>query len=109
MQCLSLLNIPVFCAVLEETYAMWWTLRESCSSSKTPKYFIIISFFNCVTISIFILLRGNFLLFDWLNAEVFQLNLKYLDVKITVTMATQNHLLILLHELCKNGGKISRF
>ena len=24
-------------------------------------------------------------------------------------MVTQNHLLILLHELCKNGGNISRF
>ena len=38
MQCLSLLNIPVFCAILEQTYAMWWTLHESCPSSKTPKY-----------------------------------------------------------------------
>ena len=69
----------------------------------------MISFFNCVTISIFILLRGNFLLFDWLRVEVFQLNLKYLHVKITVTMVTQNHQIISLHELRKNGGKISRF
>ena len=47
--------------------------------------------------------------FDWLRAEVFQLNLKYLHVKITVTMVTQNHQIISLHELRKNGGKFSRF
>ena len=34
----------------------------------------------------FILLPEKFLQFDWLRAEVFQLNLKYLHVKITVTM-----------------------
>ena len=28
---------------------------------------------------------------DWLRADVFQLNLKYLHVKVTVTMVTQNH------------------
>ena len=33
-----------------------------------------------------ILLPGKFLLFDWLRAEVFQPNLKYLHVKITVSM-----------------------
>ena len=31
----------------------------------------------------FILLYGKFLQFDWLRAVVFQLNLKYLHVKIT--------------------------
>ena len=31
----------------------------------------------------FILLREKFLQFDWLRAVVFQLNLKYLHVKIT--------------------------
>ena len=31
----------------------------------------------------FILLHGKFLQFDWLRAVVFQLNLKYLHVKIT--------------------------
>ena len=56
----------------------------------------------------FILLHGKFLPFDWLKAEVFQLNLKYLHVKITATLVTQNHQKISLHELCKNGGKISR-
>ena len=51
----------------------------------------------------------KFLPFDWLRAEVFQLNLKYLHVKITVTMVTQNHQIISSHEFRKNGGKISRF
>ena len=36
-----------------------------------------------VTISAFILLHEKFLQFDWLRAVVFQLNLKYLHVKIT--------------------------
>ena len=40
---------------------------------------------------------------------MFQLNLKYLHVKITVTMVSQNHQIILLHELRKNGGRILRF
>ena len=57
----------------------------------------------------FILLPEKFLPFDWLRADVFQLNLKYLHVKITVTMVTQNHQIISSHELRKNGGKISRF
>jgi len=57
----------------------------------------------------FILLPEKFLQFDWLRADVFQLNLKYLHVKITVTMVTQNHQIISSHELRKNGGKISRF
>ena len=30
-------------------------------------------------------------------------------MKITVTIVTQNHQIILSHELRKNGGKISRF
>ena len=33
-----------------------------------------------------ILPPGKFLQFDWLRAEIFQLNLKYLLVKITLTM-----------------------
>ena len=61
------------------------------------------------TIQGLILLPEKFLPFDWLSAEVFQLNLKYLHVKITVTMVTQNHQIISSHELRKNGGKISRF
>ena len=36
-----------------------------------------------VDITIFILLLEKFLQFDWLRAVVFQLNLKYLHVKIT--------------------------
>ena len=55
------------------------------------------------------LLPEKFLPFDWLRTEVFQLNLKYLHVKITVTMVTQNHQMISSHKLRKNGGKISRF
>ena len=60
-------------------------------------------------IIIVILLPEKFLPFDWLRAEVFHLNLKYLHVKITVTIVTQNHQMILSHKLRKNGGKISRF
>ena len=56
-----------------------------------------------------ILLNEKFLPFDWLRAEVFQLDLKYLHVKITVTMVTPNHQIISSHELRKNGGKSSRF
>ena len=61
------------------------------------------------TISMFTLLPEKFLPFDWLRAEVFQLNLKYLHVKITVTMVTQNHQIISSHELRKNGEKIPDF
>ena len=64
---------------------------------------------SIIIIKSFILLPEKFLPFDWLRAEVFQLNLKYLHVKITVIMVTQNHQIILSHELRKNGGKISRF
>ena len=60
-------------------------------------------------ITFIILLTEKFVPFDWLRADVFQLNLKYLHVKITVTVVTQNHQIISLCELCKNGGKISRF
>ena len=42
-------------------------------------------------ITLYILLPGKFLQFDWLRADVFQLNLKYLHVKVAVTMVTQNH------------------
>ena len=38
---------------------------------------------------VFILLYEKFLQFDWLRAAVFQLNLKYLHVKITVSMVTK--------------------
>ena len=37
------------------------------------------------------ILPEKFEQFDWLRAVVFQLNLKYLHIKITVTMVTQNH------------------
>ena len=40
-------------------------------------------------VSTFILLYEKFLQFDWLRAVVFQLNLKYLHVKITVSMVTK--------------------
>ena len=38
---------------------------------------------GCLKIKPFILLQEKFLQFDWLRAVVFQLNLKYLHVKIT--------------------------
>ena len=65
--------------------------------------------YYCTVISRLILLAENFLPFDWLRAELFQLNLKYLNVKITVTMVTQNHQIISLCQLRKNGRKLSRF
>ena len=52
-----------------------------------------------------LLLPEKFLQFDWLRADVFQLNLKYLHVEITGTIVTQNS----SHEFRENGGKISRF
>ena len=39
-------------------------------------------FIGCI-ITVVILLHEKFLQFDWLRALVFQLNLKYLHVKIT--------------------------
>ena len=57
----------------------------------------------------FILLLENFLQFDWLRADVFQLKLKYLQVEVTVSMVTQNHQIISSPELRNNGGKITRF
>ena len=57
-------------------------------------------------IFVIILLPEKFLQFDWLRADVFQLNLKHLHVKITVTVVTQNHQIMSSHELRKNGGKI---
>ena len=44
--------------------------------------------FQCGVSSI-ILLHEKFLQFDWLRAVVFQLNLKYLHVKITVSIVTK--------------------
>ena len=40
-------------------------------------------FFKRIKILLVILLHEKFLQFDWLRAVVFQLNLKYLRVKIT--------------------------
>ena len=62
----------------------------------------------CTVISPLIPLPEKFLLFDWLRAELFQLTLKYLHVKTTVTVVTQNHQIISLYELRKNGRKLSR-
>ena len=75
----------------------------------TIMFFCASRIFVKTSISILILLPEKFLQFDWLRADVFQLNLKYLHVKITVTMVTPNHQIISSHELRKNGGKISRF
>ena len=41
---------------------------------------------GCYKITFFILLHEKFLQFDWLRAVVFQLNLKYLHVKITTLL-----------------------
>ena len=47
--------------------------------------FVSIVFELCVkaSVNLVILLHEKFLQFDWLRAVVFQLNLKYLHVKIT--------------------------
>ena len=45
----------------------------------------ILSLANILTSSFFTLLHEKFLQFDWLKAVVFQLNLKYLHMKITYT------------------------
>jgi len=50
---------------------------------------------------VIILLPEKFLRFDLLRADVFQLNLKHLHVKITVTMVTQNRQIMSSHELRK--------
>ena len=42
---------------------------------------VVLIRFHCITVVI--LLHEKFLQFDWLRAVVFQLNLKYLHVKIT--------------------------
>ena len=80
------------------TLASSFYLRYKCKmtthENKSVKNFVII------------LLPEKFLRFDWLRADVFQLNFKHLQVKITVTMVTQNHQIMSSHELRKNGGKI---
>ena len=55
-----------------------------------------------VVFTAFKLLPEKCLQFDWLRAEVCQLDLEYLHVKITVTIK-----IISLRELHKNGGKNS--
>ena len=49
----------------------------------TPVFKIIIIILIIIIIIIILLLHEKFLQFDWLRAVVFQLNLKYLHVKIT--------------------------
>ena len=89
------------------------TRENACKSRAGGEWFP--SFFLCSPniargfITPVILLPEKFLQYDWLRADVFQLNLKYLHVKITVSMVTPNHHIISPHELRKNGGKISRF
>ena len=55
-----------------------------------PRYYCQVPL-QVMLLPILILLPEKFLSFDWLRAEVFQLNLKYLHVKIKVTMVTPNH------------------
>ena len=49
---------------------------------ETMTFIDILSLVNILTSSFFILLHEKFLQFDWLKAVLFQLNLKYLHVKI---------------------------
>ena len=44
---------------------------------------LILKLLKSIDINLFILLHEKFLQFDWIEAVVFQLNLKYLLVKIT--------------------------
>ena len=53
------------------------------SALVSPHYFQSGNFAIVSPISAVILLHEKFLQFDWLRAVVFQLNLKYLRVKIT--------------------------
>ena len=52
---------------------------------ETMTFIDILSLANILTSSFFTLLHEKFLQFDWLKAVVFQLNLKYLHMKITYT------------------------
>ena len=52
---------------------------------ETMTFIDILSLVNILTSSFFTLLHEKFLQFDWLKAVVFQLNLKYLHMKITYT------------------------
>ena len=65
----------------------WYPQRPN-SSYRTQLYTIIVNYIKYtklffVQITSFILLHEKFLQFDWLRAVVFQLNLRYLHVKIT--------------------------
>ena len=55
------------------------------ADNKTDEKYNLSQFYNfsSTVIVILILLHEKFLQFDWLRAVVFQLNLKYLHVKIT--------------------------
>ena len=61
--------------------------RDSCSlilaSDNQMLAFWAVTYVRFDCISFIILLHEKFLQFDWLRAVVFQLNLKYLHVKIT--------------------------
>ena len=56
---------------------------ENCEYSEHVRAKLIKAQGHPTTIFGIILLREKFLQFDWLRAVVFQLNLKYLHVKIT--------------------------
>ena len=56
---------------------------DNCPSSSSDEFKISITSDYKVFFSLFIPLHEKFLQFDWLRAVVFQLNLKYLHVKIT--------------------------
>ena len=54
-----------------------------CFSVNTRNCMCIVATLHLLNVSCIILLHEKFLQFDWLRAVVFQLNLKYLHVKIT--------------------------
>ena len=98
------LKTLVLCNIHCQKFRSKWRTRvriESLMATKSCK--------EMYGISTIILLPEKFLQYDWLRADVFQLNLKYLHVKVTVTIVTPNHHIISSHELRKNGEKISWF
>ena len=58
-----------------------WPSRNEVSDQVSHESYFLDEL-NCKFVRV-ILLHGKFLQFDWLRAVVFQLNLKYLHVKIT--------------------------
>ena len=71
-----------FLSVFKLDYYCWLT-RDVRAAMLVVKKKSISLLWELNSIFMFILLHEKFLIFDWLRAVVFQLNLKYLHVKIT--------------------------